>query len=142
MKTGSPLSAAGRTVAVALVLLWSLGPIAMIVFAAFTPERDIFAPGRSLLAWRPTFEHFVGLWTRWGDFFTGLRNSLIITVGATVFAVAVSTLAGYGYSRWRSAFPPSPRSNTRHRRRQCMAHCWMAIANRATACLPSSTRSN
>jgi multiple sugar transport system permease protein len=104
MKARAPLVAAARVLAVAVVLLWSLGPIAMIAFAAFTPERDIFASGRSLLAWRPTFEHFIGLWTRWGDFFTALRNSFIITAGATLFAVAVSTLAGYGYSRWRSVF--------------------------------------
>jgi multiple sugar transport system permease protein len=104
MKVRSPLVVAARALAVVVVLLWSLGPIAMIAIAAFTPERDIFASGRSLLAWRPTFEHFIGLWTRWNDFFTALRNSLIITVGATLFAVALSTLAGYGYSRWRSAF--------------------------------------
>lgn len=94
----------GKALAVALVMLWSLGPITMIVLAAFTPERDIFATGRSALNWRPTLENFVSLWTRWGDFFAGLLNSFIVTAGATVFAVTVSMLAGYGYSRWRSTF--------------------------------------
>jgi multiple sugar transport system permease protein len=93
----------GKTLAVALILLWSVGPIAMIVKAAFTPERDIFAVG-SAVAWRPTFDNFAALWTRWGDFFTGLTNSLIVTAGATILAVLVSTLAGFGYSRWRSRF--------------------------------------
>ena len=68
----------GRGLALAIVILWSLGPITMIMLAAFTPERDIFASGRSVLAWRPTLGNFVGLWTRWGDFFTGLTNSLIV----------------------------------------------------------------
>src|SRR5262249_55762629 len=36
------------------------------------------------------------------SFFAGLKNSAIITSGATVLAVLISTLAGYGYSRWRS----------------------------------------
>ena len=75
---------------------WSLGPIALIVIAAFTPERDIFAVGPSA-GWRPTIENFVALWSRWGDFFAGLINSLIVTAGATVLAVLVSTFAGFGY---------------------------------------------
>ena len=94
----------GRGLALGIVMVWSLGPITLIVLAALTPERDIFASGRSVLAWRPTLDNFVALWVRWGDFFTGLTNSLIVTVGATLFAVIVSTLSGYGYSRWRSAF--------------------------------------
>jgi multiple sugar transport system permease protein len=93
-----------KAAAVAAVLLWSLGPIVLIVMAAFTPEREIFSPTHSLAAWRPTFANFSGLWLRWGDFFAGLLNSVIVTAGATVLAVLASTLAGYGYSRWRSTF--------------------------------------
>jgi multiple sugar transport system permease protein len=93
----------GRLIAVIFVLLWSIGPIAMIAIAAFTPEQDIFAVDRST-GWHPTLANFIALWTRWGDFFIGLHNSLIVTTGATVFAVLVSTLAGFGYSRWRSRF--------------------------------------
>src|SRR5256885_8328053 len=93
-----------KAVAVAAVLAWSLGPILLIVMAAFTPERDIFSPTRTLASWRPTFANFTGLWLRWGDFFAGSLNSVIVTTGATVLAVIVSTLAGYGYSRWRSRF--------------------------------------
>jgi multiple sugar transport system permease protein len=102
-RLGSAGAALGKTVALALVLVWSLGPIAMIVTAAFTPERDIFAVGSST-GWHPTVENFVALWTRWGDFFDGLKNSFIVTSGATLLAVAVATLAGFGYSRWRSRF--------------------------------------
>jgi multiple sugar transport system permease protein len=93
----------GKGIAVVMVLLWSIGPIAMIVSAAFTPEREIFAVGSSA-GWRPTLDNFVALWNRWGDFFTGLANSLIVTIGATLLAVLVSMLAGFGYSRWRSRF--------------------------------------
>jgi multiple sugar transport system permease protein len=95
-------TALGKGVALLFILIWSIGPIALIAMAAFTPERDIFAATRT--GWRPTLDNFVGLWTRWGDFFAGLTNSLIVTAGATVFAVLVSTLAGFGYSRWRSKF--------------------------------------
>jgi multiple sugar transport system permease protein len=96
-------AAFGKAVAVALVLVWSIGPITMIVMATSTPERDIFAVGSST-PWHATLANFVDLWTRWGDFFVGLTNSLIVTVGATILAVVVSTLAGFGYSRWRSRF--------------------------------------
>jgi multiple sugar transport system permease protein len=97
-------AAAGKALAAALILVWSIGPIALIAVSAFTPERDIFAVGRSVWAWRPTLDNFVALWTRWGDFYAGLTNSLIVTAGATLLAVAVSTLAGFGYSRWRGRF--------------------------------------
>ena len=90
----------GKTAIVGLVLGWSIGPIALIAIAALTPERDIFAVG-ARGPWHPTLENFVHLWTRWGDFFTALKNSLIVTTGATLLAVAVSTLAGFAYSRWR-----------------------------------------
>ena len=103
MPTDRHLRALGKAMAVGFVLIWSIGPIALIVAAAFTHERDIFAVGPTG-GWHPTLENFTGLWTRWGDFFTGLRNSLIVTAGATVLAVLVSTLAGFGYSRWRSRF--------------------------------------
>lgn len=98
---GGALRWIGRMAALALVAIWSIGPIAMIAIAAFTPEREIFASARGT-PWRPTTENFVLLWQKWGDFFVGLGNSLIVTLGATVLAVAVSTLAGFGYSRWQS----------------------------------------
>ena len=92
---------AGKGVAVALILLWSLVPIAFVVLSSFKPGRDIFAVPPHLL-FRPTFEHYVTLWTKWHDFFHALLNSLIVTTGATVLAVACSALAGYAYSRRHS----------------------------------------
>ena len=47
-------AAFGKAVAVALVLVWSIGPITMIVMAAFTPERDIFAVGPRRRGMRPS----------------------------------------------------------------------------------------
>jgi multiple sugar transport system permease protein len=85
-------------------VVWSLGPIALIVLAAFTPEREIFSAARSQGGPHFTLANFTGLWARWGEFFRALGNSLLITAGATVLAVGVSTLAGFGYSRWRGAF--------------------------------------
>ncbi|HEX6977771.1 MAG TPA: carbohydrate ABC transporter permease [Alphaproteobacteria bacterium] len=89
-----------KALAIAAVAIWSLLPIVMIVLSSLKPDRDIFAiPPR--FTFTPTLANYAALWTRWSDFFTGLANSLIITAGATVLAILVSTLAGYAYSRFR-----------------------------------------
>jgi multiple sugar transport system permease protein len=92
---------AGKAVAVAAILLWSLLPIAFIVASSIKPARDIFATPPQL-AFTPTWRHYIDLWQHWGGFFAGLLNSLVITIGAAVLAVALSLAAGYGYSRHRT----------------------------------------
>lgn len=92
---------AGKAVAVAVILLWSLLPIAFIVLSSFKPARDIFAVPPHLL-FHPTFAHYADLWTHWQGFFDGLLNSLVVTVGATLLAVAASAAAGFAYSRRRT----------------------------------------
>lgn len=88
----------GKTVAVILILLWSLFPILFIISSSFKPGREIFAvPPQWLFA--PTFDHYVALWERWSIFFHALFNSTIVTIGATCLAVIASTCAGYVYSR-------------------------------------------
>jgi multiple sugar transport system permease protein len=94
--------AAGKTIAVAAIAIWSLFPIAFIVGSSLKPGRDIFAVPPKLF-FHPTFEHYATLWERWPGFFDGLENSLIVTVGATALAVAASSLAGFAYSRYRGA---------------------------------------
>jgi multiple sugar transport system permease protein len=94
------LMRAGKAFALAAILTWSLAPIALIVVSSFKPERDIFAmPPR--LSFSPTLAHYADLIAKWPDFFKGLLNSLLITGGATLLAVAASTLAAYAYSRYR-----------------------------------------
>ena len=89
---------AGKTLAVMLILLWSLFPIAFIVSSSFKPGREIFAVPPHWL-FTATFDHYVALWERWSVFFHALFNSTIVTIGATCLAVIASTCAGYVYSR-------------------------------------------
>ena len=56
-------------------------PIAFIVLSSLKPGREIFAVPPKLF-FSPTLRHYVTLWDRWGGFFDGLRNSLVVTVGA------------------------------------------------------------
>ena len=94
------LLSAGKAVAVLLVVLWSLLPIALIVSSSFKPARDIFAvPPRLLFS--PTLAHYAALWQRWPEFFRALGNSLVVTVLATVLAVGASLMCGYALSRFR-----------------------------------------
>lgn len=98
MRTSRLITGAGKAVAVAALLIWSLLPIAFIVMSSLKPGRDIFAVP-TVYVFTPTFQHYVSLWTRWGQFFDGLLNSAVITAGATALAVVASTCAGYVYSR-------------------------------------------
>jgi multiple sugar transport system permease protein len=93
--------ALGKTAAVAAILLWSLFPIAFMAMSSLKPAREIFAVPPTF-AFVPTLEHYTALLVRWPDFFRGLWNSLIVTVGATLLTAIVATMAGYAYSRFRS----------------------------------------
>ncbi|AMJ63195.1 carbohydrate ABC transporter permease [Bosea sp. PAMC 26642] len=83
------------------IVAWSLLPIALIVMSSFKSDRDIFSL-TSRFSFMPTLANYEMLWSRWGDFFFGLWNSFLVTLGATVLAVAVSLLAGFAYSRHAS----------------------------------------
>jgi multiple sugar transport system permease protein len=87
-----------RMLALAVVLVWSAFPIALIVGASLRPPRDIFSTEASWFA-NATTQNYVNLWQRWPDFFHNLGNSLIIALGATALTLAISFLAGYVYSR-------------------------------------------
>ena len=90
-----------RLLALALAVLWAAFPILLIVLSSFKPAREIFAVPPSLV-FRPTLENYAALVERWPEFFDAVWNSLVITVGATVLTVVVTTLAGYAYARYRS----------------------------------------
>lgn len=83
------------------IVAWSLLPIALIVMSSFKSDRDIFSL-TSRFSFAPTLANYELLWSRWGDFFHGLWNSFLVTLGATILAVAVSLLAGFAYSRHAS----------------------------------------
>jgi multiple sugar transport system permease protein len=91
-----------RRLGLLAVLAWSGFPILMVVLSSIKPSSQIFVYPPAWI-FEPTFEHYVDLWQKWPDFFRYLLNSLIISVLATVLAVAASTFAGFVYSRYRSS---------------------------------------
>jgi multiple sugar transport system permease protein len=100
MRVERLLIGSGKAVAVVVITLWSLLPIAFIALSSFKPERDIFALPPAVL-FSPTLQHYADLWSRWGIFFHGLANSLVITLFATILVLVASALAGFAYSRYR-----------------------------------------
>lgn len=84
-----------------LVILWSGFPIFLVVLSSFKHTSAIFeVPPRFIF--RPTLQNYVLLYKKWPGYFSNLGNSIIITLGATVLTIVVTTLAGYVYSRCRS----------------------------------------
>ena len=96
-----PAAMAGKAVALLLIAAWSLGPIALVVLSSVRPDREIFDPSQT--SFTLTADNYVRLVREWGVFFRGMSNSAIVTVGATVLATVASALAGYAYSRRRTA---------------------------------------
>lgn len=101
MRKPSLLRSGLKLVGVLAILAWSVLPIALIVMSSFKSDRDIFSL-TSRFSFVPTLANYELLWSRWGDFFFGLWNSFLVTLGATVLAVTVSLLAGFAYSRHAS----------------------------------------
>lgn len=90
-----------RMLFVALIFMWSAFPILIVVVSSFKFTKDIFASQPKFL-FVPTLQNYVLLNQLWPQFFENMFNSLIITLGATLLTVIVTTMAGYVYSRFRN----------------------------------------
>ena len=97
-KVRRALVAGARMLALAVVLVWSAFPIALLVLGSLRMPRDIFSE-KNLFVFTPTLQNYVNLWQRWPDFFHNLVNSLMIALGATALTLVISFLAGYVYAR-------------------------------------------
>ena len=91
----SPAKLAAYLVLIALAV-FSLVPFGWVLLAAFDADATIYfsVPEN----W--TFENFVNLFGE-GDGLLLIVNSLIYTLGATAVLMVVTTMAGYGLSRYR-----------------------------------------
>lgn len=88
-----------KILTIIVIAVWSLFPIAFVVVSSIKPPGDIFAyPPKWLFT--PTLQNYVDLWMEFGEFFHTLGNSIIVSIGATVFTTAVGFMAGYVYSRY------------------------------------------
>ena len=92
-----------RLALVALVLLWSGFPILLVVISSFKDVREIFAVPPTFI-FTPTLDSYRRLGQVWPAFYPNMLNSLIITTGATMLTIVVTSMAGYVYARFSSRF--------------------------------------
>lgn len=90
-----------RLLLVGLVMAWSAAPIALVVLSSFKEAGQIFEVPPSLV-FAPTLDNYRLLWQDSPEFFRGLANSFVVTLGATILALAASLCAGYVYARFSS----------------------------------------
>jgi multiple sugar transport system permease protein len=108
MKTSIPLRII-TWLGVAVLLIWSLGPIYWTLASSITPSADFSARPIHFFPQGITFNHFarllginvdrIGGVQVWAQFRSALMNSVLTSLGATVFCVAISALGGYAFTR-------------------------------------------
>ena len=96
-------------VGVALLLLWSLGPIYWTVASAVTPSADFSARPIHFVPQHFTFDHLsrllginiarIGGVEVWAQFRAAMLNSIVASALATVLCVAMSAFGAYAFTR-------------------------------------------
>ena len=90
-----------RLLLILIAVVWSGFPIFLVVMSSFKDVREIFAVPPSFV-FTPTLDSYRRLGQLWPAFYPNMLNSLIITTGATVLTVVVTSMAGYVYARYSS----------------------------------------
>ncbi len=92
-----------RLLLIAIAVIWSAFPIFLVVMSSFKDVREIFAVPPTFI-FTPTLDSYRRLGQLWPAFYPNMLNSLIITTGATLLTVVVTSMAGYVYARYSSRF--------------------------------------
>ena len=96
-------------IGVAVLLIWSLGPIYWTLASSVTPANDFSARPIHFFPQHFTLNHFerllginvdrIGGVQVWKQFRSALLNSVVTSLAATIFCVAISALGGYAFTR-------------------------------------------
>lgn len=91
-------------VVILIAVVWGVFPFYWAIITSLKPP-GIISTKPSLvpfLDFKPTLFNWENEFTnRWPEISHALRNSIILSVGATIIAVTLGTLAGYGLARFR-----------------------------------------
>jgi multiple sugar transport system permease protein len=102
-----------RALAMALIVAWSVGPIALGVLTSVSRQTDVAAVPSTWVPRHPTTtayrsliggtstHHAGGTVTEAGTFEHALRNSAVISLAVTATTLVVSTMAAYAFGRLR-----------------------------------------
>jgi multiple sugar transport system permease protein len=91
-------------IVILIATAWGVFPFYWAIITSLKPPGVILTKPSLIpfLQFQPTFANWQSEFTnRWPEISRALGNSLIIAVGATVLAIALGTLAGYGLARFR-----------------------------------------
>lgn len=104
-----PVQRIVTVVGIALLLVWSLGPIYWTLVSSVTPSADFSARPIHFFPQNFTFDHFlrllgigverIGGVLVWEQFRGALFNSVVTSLAATVGCVAIAALGGYAFAR-------------------------------------------
>jgi multiple sugar transport system permease protein len=97
---GNVGSRIGLPVVLAVIVLWTVVPLAWMVLSSFKPQEDLTASS-PVLGFEPTLEHYDALFSGGNNIGPYIRNSLIAAGVSTIIAVVLGCLAGYGLARSR-----------------------------------------
>jgi multiple sugar transport system permease protein len=89
---------------VVIVTAWVVFPFYWAIITSLKPPAVILSKTSLIpfVQFEPTLVNWqLEITNRWPEISRALTNSLIISVGATVIAIALGTLAGYGLARFR-----------------------------------------
>jgi len=94
---------------VAVLLIWSLGPIYWTLASSITPTEDFSARPIHFFPQHFTLDHFsrlfgidiarIGGVQVWSQFRAALINSIVTSMAATLLCVAISALGAYAFTR-------------------------------------------
>ncbi|RLP74565.1 carbohydrate ABC transporter permease [Mycetocola tolaasinivorans] len=87
-------------VGLALLVIWTMFPIAVMVFTSFKPGNEVFAKPNTLLPQNWTIDNFVNVLTD-STVPQALLNSVLVGVLATAITMVLSLSAGYALARFR-----------------------------------------
>lgn len=102
-----------RVAGVALLLVWSLGPVYWSLASSFMRPTDLAAQPPHLLPPEPTLAHYANLLgavstyqgeataSVWPQFSRALTNSLVTSLAATLVTVVLAAFGGYAFARLR-----------------------------------------
>lgn len=91
------------TVGAALLLLWTLGPIAWSAVISLTPQREDMTSPASFFPQNPTLDNYAALVSTGdqlgGQFLQALGNTTIVALGTIVIGLPIAAIGAYALSR-------------------------------------------
>jgi ABC-type glycerol-3-phosphate transport system permease component len=89
-----------RSILLLLLIAFGILPFLWALAGSLRPEAELFGHGAALVPRTINLAHYRALLDR-GDFWTAIRNSLVVCLSTTFFCVAVGSLAAYAIARLR-----------------------------------------